>query len=111
MAGALGEETEESCVVEEDYGDERDYCLPEDELAGGEGNYVSLGDSSERFTGYVGVGAANVWQVSYRENCLSKPRGQSSLSSTGGSAGATANVFQGFAAPGSKAAMRFVNVM
>ena len=49
LAGALGEGTEESCVVEEDECDERDYCLPEDESAGGKGDYVSLTENPERF--------------------------------------------------------------
>ena len=111
LAGALGEGTEESCVVEEDECDERDYCLPEDESAGGKGDYVSLTENPERFTGYAGAGAANVWKAIYRENCFSKPRGESSLGSTGGSARAGGNGFQGFAAPGSQAAMGFVNVM
>ncbi|PUU82195.1 endoplasmic reticulum Oxidoreductin 1-domain-containing protein [Tuber borchii] len=111
LAGALGKETEESCVVEEDECDERDYCLPEDESAGGKGDYVSLTENPEKFTGYAGAGAANVWKAIYRENCFSKPRGESSLGSTGGSAGVGGNGFQGFAAPGSQAAMGFVNVM
>ncbi|CUS08616.1 unnamed protein product [Tuber aestivum] len=111
LAGALGEETEESCVVEEDECDERDYCLPEDESAGGKGDYVSLTENPERFTGYAGAGAANVWKAIYRENCFSKPRGESSLASAGGVMGAGGNGFQGFAPPGSQAAMGFVNVM
>ncbi|KAG0642705.1 endoplasmic reticulum Oxidoreductin 1-domain-containing protein [Tuber brumale] len=111
LAGALGEETEESCVVEEDECDERDYCLPEDESADGKGDYVSLTENPEKFTGYAGAGAANVWKAIYRENCFSKPREESSLGSAGGFAGAGGNGFQGFAPLGSQAAMGFVNVM
>ncbi|PWW79261.1 endoplasmic oxidoreductin [Tuber magnatum] len=111
LAGALGEETEESCVVEEDECDERDYCLPEDESAGGKGDYVSLTENPERFTGYAGAGAGNVWKAIYRENCFSKPRGESSFGSAGGLMGTSVNGFQGFGPPGSQAAMGFVNVM
>lgn len=70
LGGALGTEREESCIVEEDECDERDYCLPEDESAGGRGDYVSLIENPERFTGYTGAGAANVWGAIYRENCF-----------------------------------------
>lgn len=70
LGGALGTEREESCIVEEDECDERDYCLPEDESAGGRGDYVSLTENPERFTGYTGAGAANVWKAIYRENCF-----------------------------------------
>jgi len=72
LGGQLGEDTEESCVVEEDECDERDYCVPEDET-GSNGDYVSLVDNPERFTGYAGAGADNVWKSIYRENCFSKP--------------------------------------
>ncbi|TGZ84303.1 endoplasmic oxidoreductin [Ascodesmis nigricans] len=73
LAGALGEDTEESCVVEADECDERDYCVPEDESAGSQGDYVSLKENPERFTGYAGAGAENVWKSIYRENCFLKP--------------------------------------
>jgi ERO1-like protein beta len=71
LGGQLGEDTEESCVVEEDECDERDYCVPEDET-GTNGEYVSLVDNPERFTGYAGAGSDNVWKSIYRENCFSK---------------------------------------
>lgn len=84
--GELGEDVGESCVVEyDDECDDRDYCVPEDESAGGKGDYVSLADNPERFTGYAGEGAQQVWEAIYRENCFSKPRsGQGESSSFGG---------------------------
>ena len=70
LQGTLGEDVGESCVVEyDDECDERDYCIPEDESATAKGDYVSLVDNPERFTGYAG---SNVWDVIYRENCFSK---------------------------------------
>jgi len=73
LQGMLGEDVGESCVVEyDDECDERDYCVPEDESAGSKGDYVSLVDNPERFTGYVGEGAQQVWGAIYRENCFSK---------------------------------------
>jgi hypothetical protein len=61
-------------VVEyDDECDERDYCVPEDESASGKGDYVSLVENPERFTGYSGDGAHQVWEAIYRENCFSKP--------------------------------------
>ncbi|KAL7268350.1 endoplasmic oxidoreductin-1 [Rhizina undulata] len=108
LQGALGEETEESCIVEEDECDERDYCVPEDESQGSKGVYVSLLENPERFTGYVGAGAENVWKAIYRENCFSKTSAEEGISSTSNS------VFGG--APGARkadnpAAMDFVNVL
>ena len=74
LLGELGEEVGESCVVEyDDECDERDYCVPEDESASAKGDYVSLVDNSERFTGYAGEGAHQVWEAIYRENCFSRP--------------------------------------
>ncbi|KAI5366604.1 Putative endoplasmic reticulum oxidoreductin 1, ERO1-like superfamily [Septoria linicola] len=74
LMGQLGESVGESCVVEyDDECDERDYCVPEDESAAGKGDYVSLVDNPERFTGYSGEGAHQVWETIYRENCFSKP--------------------------------------
>ena len=53
LQGQLGEDVGESCVVEyDDECDERDYCVPEDESATSKGDYVSLVDNPERFTGY-----------------------------------------------------------
>ncbi|KOS21425.1 Endoplasmic reticulum oxidoreductin-1 [Escovopsis weberi] len=77
LQGRLGDEVGESCVVEyDDEGDEdgaeRDYCVPEDESAGSRGDYVSLLRNPERFTGYSGQGAWQVWDAIYRENCFSK---------------------------------------
>ncbi|KAL6711953.1 endoplasmic oxidoreductin-1 [Coniothyrium glycines] len=73
LHGELGENVDESCVVEyDDECDERDYCIPDDESATVKGDYVSLVDNPERFTGYAGVGAQQVWEAIYRENCFSK---------------------------------------
>ncbi|KAL1631328.1 endoplasmic oxidoreductin-1 [Diplodia seriata] len=75
LKGGLGEGVGESCVVEyDDECDERDYCVPDDEGAAAKGDYVSLLDNPERFTGYAGVGSQQVWEAIYRENCFSKPR-------------------------------------
>ncbi|KAK5131400.1 hypothetical protein LTR08_000936 [Meristemomyces frigidus] len=74
LLGELGESVGESCVVEyDDECDDRDYCVPEDESASAKGDYVSLADNPERFTGYAGEGAHQVWEAIYRENCFSKP--------------------------------------
>lgn len=73
LQGQLGEEVGESCVVEyDDECDERDYCMPEDESATSKGDYVSLVDNPERFTGYSGPSANQVWEAIYRENCFHK---------------------------------------
>lgn len=73
LQGMLGESVGESCVVDyDDECDQRDYCVPEDESAGSKGDYVSLVDNPERFTGYAGEGAMQVWNAIYRENCFSK---------------------------------------
>ena len=73
LQGMLGEDVGESCVVEyDDECDERDYCVPEDESAGAKGDYVSLVDNRERFTGYSGEGTKQIWDAIYRENCFSK---------------------------------------
>lgn len=75
LQGELGENVGESCVVEyDDECEERDYCVPEDAGAGSKGDYVSLVDNPERFTGYAGEGAHQVWDAIYRENCFSKPQ-------------------------------------
>ncbi|KAF2750610.1 endoplasmic oxidoreductin [Sporormia fimetaria CBS 119925] len=74
LQGSLGEDVDESCVVEyDDECDERDYCVPDDETATAKGDYVSLVENPERFTGYAGAGSQQVWQAIYRENCFSKP--------------------------------------
>jgi len=73
LMGMLGEDVGESCVVEyDDECDDRDYCVPEDESASAKGDYVSLVDNPERFTGFAGAGAQQVWDAIYRENCFSK---------------------------------------
>ncbi|KAJ5085330.1 Endoplasmic reticulum oxidoreductin-1 [Penicillium argentinense] len=73
LQGTLGEGVGESCVVEyDDECDDRDYCVPEDEGSAGKGDYVSLVDNPERFTGYSGEGAHQVWGAIYRENCFVK---------------------------------------
>lgn len=73
LQGTLGEGVGESCVVEyDDECDERDFCVPEDEGSAGKGDYVSLVDNPERFTGYSGAGAHQVWDAIYRENCFMK---------------------------------------
>lgn len=73
LQGTLGEDVGESCVVEyDDECDERDYCVPEDESADSKGDYVSLLQNPERFTGYAGEGAQQVWNAVYRENCFQK---------------------------------------
>lgn len=73
LQGKLGEDVGESCVVEyDDECDDRDYCVPEDESASSKGDYVSLLQNPERFTGYAGEGAQQVWNAIYRENCFQK---------------------------------------
>ncbi|KAK2595653.1 endoplasmic oxidoreductin-1 [Conoideocrella luteorostrata] len=73
LHGELGEDVGESCVVEyDDECDERDYCVLEDETASSKGDYVSLLRNPERFTGYGGEGAKQVWDAIYRENCFQK---------------------------------------
>ena len=73
LQGKLGDNVGESCVVEyDDECDERDYCVPEDETDLSKGDYVSLIENPERFTGYAGDGARQVWDAIYRENCFQK---------------------------------------
>ncbi|KAK7430907.1 endoplasmic oxidoreductin-1 [Neonectria magnoliae] len=73
LQGKLGEDVGESCVFEyDDECDERDYCVPDDEGDGSKGDYVSLTRNPERFTGYAGDGARQVWDAAYRENCFQK---------------------------------------
>jgi hypothetical protein len=94
LQGKLGEDVGESCVVEyDDECDERDYCVPEDESAGSKGDYMSLVDNPERYTGYAGEGTAQVWNAIYSENCFSKssfPK-SASLGTTPFSRGPAAN--------------------
>lgn len=85
LQGTLGENVGESCVVEyDDECDERDYCIPEDESATAKGDYVSLVDNPERFTGYAG---RDVWDAIYRENCFSKDIAITTLPGSSGSLG------------------------
>ena len=81
----LGENVDESCVLEDDDEcDERDYCVPEDEGAAAKGDYVSLLNNTERFTGYSGPGARQVWDSIYKENCFtSRPSSQSTRAPKG----------------------------
>ena len=75
LQGNLGENVGESCVVEyDDECDDRDYCVPEDESATAKGDYVSLVENPERFTGYAGESAHMVWDAIYKENCFVKPK-------------------------------------
>ena len=83
LQGRLGDKVGESCVVEyDDECDERDYCVPEDESVSAKGDYVSLLDNPERFTGYSGEGANGVWNAIYRENCFSKQMNNSADASS-----------------------------
>ncbi|KAL8732636.1 MAG: hypothetical protein Q9166_002611 [cf. Caloplaca sp. 2 TL-2023] len=83
LQGTLGENVGESCVVEyDDECDERDYCIPEDESATAKGDYVSLVDNPERYTGYAGQ---PVWDAIYRENCFFKSPPPSSISASASS--------------------------
>lgn len=73
LQGNLTDKVSESCVIEyDDECDERDYCIPEDESASAKGDYVSLMDNPEKFTGYAGEGAHMIWDAIYKENCFSK---------------------------------------
>jgi len=79
----LGENVDESCVFEaDDECDERDYCVPEDEGAASKGDYVSLLNNTEKFTGYSGPGARQVWDAIYKENCFNKPSSAASPTDT-----------------------------
>ena len=93
LQGILGEDVDEDCVVEyDDECDDRDYCVPEDESATAKGDYVSLVDNPERFTGYAGKDPQMVWDAIYKENCFSKPSTPPSSSSPG--TGGPLNMFQ-----------------
>lgn len=97
LQGLLGENVGESCVVEyDDECDERDYCVPEDESATAKGDYVSLVQNPERFTGYTGDSAKMVWDAIYRENCFQKSSfpHAASLGMTSAPKGPAANDFR-----------------
>ncbi|KAK5172107.1 endoplasmic oxidoreductin-1 [Saxophila tyrrhenica] len=109
LLGELGEGVGESCVVEyDDECDERDYCVPEDESASAKGDYVSLAENPERFTGYAGEGAHQVWEAIYRENCFSRPSPPSEKSQAAGGLQAP---LPGFSQNQAQAAMDFRQVM
>ncbi|KAL6904851.1 endoplasmic reticulum Oxidoreductin 1 domain-containing protein [Trichoderma evansii] len=73
LQGKLGEDVGESCVVEyDDECDDRDYCIPEDEGTTSNGDYINLLHNPERFTGYSGQSAKQVWDAIYLENCFKK---------------------------------------
>ena len=88
-------------------GDERDYCVPEDEGASAKGDYVSLADNPERFTGYAGEGAHQVWEAIYRENCFSRPP----ISEKSASLPGLGAPFPGFSQNQAQAALDFKQVM
>lgn len=106
LLGELGEGVGESCVVEyDDECDDRDYCVPEDESASAKGDYVSLADNPERFTGYNGESAHQVWEAIYRENCFTQP---SSTPPPNTGAGLSTNPF---AAPAAQASADLQSVL
>ncbi|SMQ50894.1 unnamed protein product [Zymoseptoria tritici ST99CH_3D7] len=108
LLGELGDDVGESCVVEyDDECDERDYCVPEDESASGKGDYVSLADNLERFTGYSGEGAHQVWEAIYRENCFSKPH----AAKKGAAVPGLSAPLPGFSVDQAQAALEFKHVV
>ena len=108
LLGELGESVGESCVVEyDDECDEREYCIPEDEGASAKGDYVSLADNPERFTGYSGEGAHQVWEAIYRENCFSRPPTRARSTAVPG----WSAPFPGFSQNQAQAALDFKQVM
>ncbi|KNE72599.1 hypothetical protein AMAG_17042 [Allomyces macrogynus ATCC 38327] len=50
----------------------KDFCVLEDESSAN-GEYVDLQENPERFTGYSGAPANNVWKAIYQENCFTSP--------------------------------------
>jgi hypothetical protein len=113
LQGSLGANVGESCVVEyDDECDDRDYCVPDDEGATAKGDYVSLVDNPERFTGYSGPGSQQVWEAIYRENCFAKPPKNDQASNKGSSPFPGAAPFGGFGNPQQlQAANELRNVM
>jgi ERO1-like protein beta len=96
LQGMLGAHVDESCVLEDDDEcDERDYCVPEDEGATAKGDYVSLVNNTERFTGYSGPGARQVWDAIYKENCFSN-RERSGSKKSGSSSSRALEAVQDF---------------
>lgn len=49
---------------------DKNYCVPEDDLTGPDGVYVSLLDNPERYTGYNGPHAHMIWRNAYQQNCF-----------------------------------------
>nr|XP_031858427.1 uncharacterized protein CI109_006190 [Kwoniella shandongensis]KAA5525499.1 hypothetical protein CI109_006190 [Kwoniella shandongensis] len=68
------------------YFKEQDFCYVEDD-ADQNGQYVDLTLNPERFTGYAGDSAHNVWRAIYEENCFGLS--EASLSEIGSGSGAT----------------------
>ncbi|WWC65901.1 uncharacterized protein I303_108523 [Kwoniella dejecticola CBS 10117] len=78
------------------YFKEQDFCYVEDD-ADQNGQYVDLTLNPERFTGYAGDSAHNVWRAIYEENCFglseaslseySKSTSSNALSPSGGLGG------------------------
>lgn len=61
-----------------------DFCFLDDD-ASSDGEYIDLTANPERFTGYVGQSAHNVWRAIYEENCfgLTETRQAGKLSGLG----------------------------
>ncbi|RKP34693.1 endoplasmic reticulum oxidoreductin 1, partial [Dimargaris cristalligena] len=58
--------------------EEKDFCVSQDEQSTN-GVYVDLLKNPERFTGYAGQSAQNIWQSIYEENCFDIPARLSNL--------------------------------
>ncbi|KAK4686050.1 hypothetical protein P7C73_g4084, partial [Tremellales sp. Uapishka_1] len=59
----------ESDGIQSCYFREQDFCYIEDD-ATEDGQYIDLSLNPERFTGYAGDSAQNVWRAIYEENCF-----------------------------------------
>ncbi|WVN86378.1 uncharacterized protein L203_101542 [Cryptococcus depauperatus CBS 7841] len=68
------------------YFKEQDFCHVEDD-ADTNGRYVDLTLNPERFTGYAGQSAQNVWRAIYEENCFGLSEASLSESSVAGVSG------------------------
>lgn len=107
LLGDLGADVGESCVVEyDDECDDRDYCVPEDESASAKGDYLSLIDNPERFTGYAGPHANQIWEAIYRENCFTKASATLPAMNLGSLAALGNSGLQNKAAQGLRSVMR-----
>lgn len=49
---------------------DEDFCVCDEASPNSEGVYVDLYENPERFTGYAGPSANNVWKAIYEENCF-----------------------------------------